>query len=440
MRKYISRILYTLFFGFSLTLIVSCVLLMIDCLNNGDEQGLEAVSIDPAKGKASSYNDVEGRIEMTADDASGTDCDYGYNALGDDSQRYLYHKLNRNLYCIDEEENEKGYHRTEYVVVSGVEMSEASVKYVLDAFMTDHPEIFWINNTFGYAYDDGNTVVECYSQLSAEECDDYIERMSYEVNDLLDGIDELEGDYNKEKLLHDRLLNKCRYADGVSTISDGWQYFTSYGAIVEGSAVCEGYSKALHILLSKAGISAYSVKGYANDVRHMWNLVELDDGWYHVDPTWNDSDDGISYEFFNLSTHEIEKDHKIDPLSEDDTQTNRNFFLPDCESMAMNYYNVDGLTINEFDNETDQKMVAYIVSGVNSGSKYLYITVGSELEYEDCLSTLFDAPEHRMYHYIDLANGFFDSDHKIDHTAVKILKNEERRTVRVNLKSEEQNG
>lgn len=434
MRKNISRILYTLFFGFSLTLIISCVLLMINCFNTTDDNELEAVSIELSDEKTSSYKDVDKGLSLVVDNLSEPDCDYAYNMLSDENERYLYHKLNKTLYCIDDKKNENGYHKTEYVVISGVEMPETSIKYVLDAFMTDHPEIFWINNTFGYAYDNGNTVVECYSLLTASECETYIERLSEEIDDMIDGIEEIDSDYKKEKFLHDRLLDRCSYAKGVSSVSDGWQYFTAYGAIVDGKAVCEGYSKAFQILLSKAGISAYTVKGYADDIRHMWNVVKIDENWYHVDPTWNDSDDGENYEFFNLSTDEIEKNHKIDSIVEDDTEANRNFFLPECVSMSMNYYNVDGFRIEQFDNETDQDMVAYIANNVDNNNNYLYVTVGNGLDYEECLSTLFDAPNHRIYHYIELANDFLDSSHTIDRTAVKILKNEERRTVRINLK------
>ena len=213
MRKKISLILYTLFFGFSLTLVVSCVLLMVECFNNrNNSEGLEAVSIEPVNDVDTSYQDIGNRLSMVSNSLTGLNCDYAYNTLTDENERYLYHKLNKNLYCIEESTNSDGCYRTEYVVVSGTEMPENSVKRVLDAFLTDHPEIFWINNTFGYAYDKGNTVVECYSLLSAQQCGQYIERLSQRISELLDGVGEIGDDYSKEKLLHDRLLSQCSYA------------------------------------------------------------------------------------------------------------------------------------------------------------------------------------------------------------------------------------
>ena len=52
------------------------------------------------------------------------------------------------------------------VVLPGVKLSEGEIRVALSAFTADHPEIFWLANLFGYAYDDGDTQVRLYSQLS----------------------------------------------------------------------------------------------------------------------------------------------------------------------------------------------------------------------------------------------------------------------------------
>ncbi len=54
-----------------------------------------------------------------------------------------------------------------------------------------------------------------------------------------------------------------------------------YGALVERTCVCVGYSKAFSYLCSKKGIYTMCVK---ND-DHMWNYVLLGDKWYAVDAT-----------------------------------------------------------------------------------------------------------------------------------------------------------
>lgn len=437
MRKILSRILYTMFFGFSVTLVVSCVLLMLNnykSSSSGSEQ-LEAVSIDPTADSSSVYRRIDEQISLSPSDSSLPDCDYAYRVLTDENEKYVYHKLQRNLYYITEEEDSSGYYKTEQIVVSDAEMSEISVRRALNAFLTDHPQVFWVSNVFGYAYDSGSTVIECYSVLSAEKCEAYIETLAVQCEELLDGVYDVEDRYRREKLIHDRLLSRCSYADGVTSADDGWQYFTAYGAIVDGSAVCEGYSKAMQMLLIQADIPSYTVRGNADDVRHMWNLVQLDDDWYHLDATWNDGDMNISYEYFNLSTEAIEENHTIDVLigSDESDSTSPNFFLPECTTMKLNYYNVNGFTIDDFSNETDRKFIAYIVDCIDSGESYLHIKIGEDIGYDECLETLFDAPNHKIYHYIELANEFLDSSHKIDRTGMKMLKREDRRTVRIKL-------
>lgn len=61
---------------------------------------------------------------------------------------------------------------------------------------------------------------------------------------------------------------------------------SAYGALVEGTAVCEGYSRAYGEMLRKAGIEFDYTTSV--DMAHMWNYVKIDDEWYHVDVTWDD--------------------------------------------------------------------------------------------------------------------------------------------------------
>lgn len=435
-RKILTRILYTMFFGFTLSLIVSCVLFIADSVNKKDDQLLTAVSIDPKSENSSVYKKID-----SGDDSVPvhymTDCEYGYNTLSDPGEQFIYRKLQRNLYYITDEKDDNGYYKTERIILSGSELSESSVRKALNAFIADHPQIFWVSNIFGYAYDSGDTVVECYSVVSAEKCREYSNILNAKVNELVEETAEAESDYQKERILHDMLLRGCTYADNVKTMDDGWEYFTSYGAIISGSAVCEGYSKAMQLLLSASGVRSYIIRGNAEGVRHMWNLVQLGDDWYHLDATWNDGDSYVSYEYFNLPTEIIKENHDIGAMigtgdSESD-ESSPNFFLPECESMNYNYYNVDGFTIERFDNETDQQMVAFILNCVNNDCHYLHLNVGDEMEYEECIDTLLHAPNHRIYHYIDLANEFLDSDHRLDREGMRILKHENRKTIRIRL-------
>ncbi|MGN1014353.1 MAG: leucine-rich repeat protein [Butyricicoccus sp.] len=92
---------------------------------------------------------------------------------------------------------------------------------------------------------------------------------------------------------------------------------TAYGPIMSGEAICQGYSIAYRYLCSKANLFCQLVGGAAGDEGHMWNLVQLSGGTYHVDVTWSDSGKnepavGDWHQYFMLTQDEIEVDHYID--------------------------------------------------------------------------------------------------------------------------------
>ncbi len=88
-------------------------------------------------------------------------------------------------------------------------------------------------------------------------------------------------DYDIAKALHDYLVLNCAYS------SQGTSSHSSYGALVEHAAVCQGYAYAYKYLMDEAGIPCKLIFGFANGY-HAWNQVQINGEWYHVDTTWDD--------------------------------------------------------------------------------------------------------------------------------------------------------
>ncbi|MBQ9324193.1 MAG: leucine-rich repeat protein [Clostridia bacterium] len=87
--------------------------------------------------------------------------------------------------------------------------------------------------------------------------------------------------YEKALVLHNWLIANANY-DHTYT-----NYYED-GVLLKGKGVCNSYSLAYGLLLSKAGITnAYE---YGND--HIWNLVKFGNSWAHVDVTWDDPGEG----------------------------------------------------------------------------------------------------------------------------------------------------
>lgn len=200
--------------------------------------------------------------------------------------------------------------------------NERDAKQLYLAITWDNPQFFFLSNDYyyeGYHNTKTDTIV-CRSlclpfTMSAAERREASARLDEAVADYLRDLPA--GDeFEVELTLHDRLLEDCHYHSEAGDSHDYTIYpnaFTAIGALVDGKAVCEGYSRGLQLLLQKAGIACSLVTGInENNDPHMWNLVTINGRNYHLDPTWNDVDERVRHTFFNLTTDSITRTHTID--------------------------------------------------------------------------------------------------------------------------------
>ncbi len=120
-------------------------------------------------------------------------------------------------------------------------------------------------------------------------------------------------DMEKLKIIHDYILNRAEYAyedDGITPKDIYWAQNIE-GILLEGQAVGEGYAKLFNILLDHFDIYNLLLTGKSNHHPHMWNLVYMDEAFYHFDITWNDVDEGIVYDYFGLSHTKILTTHQL---------------------------------------------------------------------------------------------------------------------------------
>lgn len=114
----------------------------------------------------------------------------------------------------------------------------------------------------------------------------------------------------RARYLHDELCAMTAYADGTNA-------HNAFGALREGSAVCEGYAKAYALLCRMSGIPCSMVTGKAQDraagewVGHSWNLVELDGETVWTDVTWDDQET-CSHWYLNLPDRWFGAEHHQD--------------------------------------------------------------------------------------------------------------------------------
>lgn len=188
-----------------------------------------------------------------------------------------------------------------------------------EAFYRDHPEIFWVSKNGGISVSpqmavlaDGCTLTSI--QLTTKFNDSGSigqkqQQLEAAVSSLL--AQATGSDYERLCFIHDALTENCAYdMQAKSSPAQNPDAYEAYGALVNGSAVCEGYSKAMKLLCDRMGIPCVLVGGNAGGEAHMWNYVQLDGAYYLLDATFDDPVGGSPTRDYFLKGSATVSDHK----------------------------------------------------------------------------------------------------------------------------------
>lgn len=288
---------------------------------NGYEAPSEAdVEVPEAVSGKSGYQPITEKSEELPDAEGGEyTSDLGFGNLGDG---YTFDPLFYPYYAMLDAKGQHLYRQIfananafngAFVPVEAVPVSE--IKNVIMAVYNDHPELFWLNTAFVCKYDKNKICAELELEfnITQEEFPETSAQFYNTVNTLLTQVQNL-SDYEKERRIHDLLIEKIEYDKGADMNQ------SAYSALVEGKSVCAGYARAYQYLMQRMGIPCYYCTGFAGE-DHAWNIVALDDGYYNVDVTWDDTPGG-EYDYFNKTDKQYEDTHVRRDLS---------INLPKCE-------------------------------------------------------------------------------------------------------------
>ena len=197
-------------------------------------------------------------------------------------------------------------------------LTRAVVQQAYDAFIYDYPEAFWLGScsyTVSYqpssnAYKNGEPVVCYLRSIKVKPNERYagagdpaeiaafqqaVEQTAAEIKETLSDQPDR---YEQVLAIHDYLCIHVSYKENSYA-------HTAAGVFLKNrEVVCEGYAKAFKILCGRFGIPAVLIPGGAlksNGTRegHMWNYVQMEDGfWYMLDTTWDDQKTYISRKYF----------------------------------------------------------------------------------------------------------------------------------------------
>ncbi len=273
------------------------------------KNGYQQIESDARQIDEADADDIRNQLDC-GHTGDGLDFDavyYPYYAMLDDAGRHIYRQIYANAEAV----------YPTFAPVEGV--TSKQLRNIFEAVYNDHPELFWVETAYGCKYISSGQCVEIDLSFNrtAQELDGARSAFDGQVNDIVAGAQGLSGDYEKEKYVHDRLLDLITYNAGAEMNQ------SAYSALVNGQTVCAGYARAFQHIMQKLGIPCYYCTGFAGE-SHAWNIVSLDDGFYNVDATWDDSAGG-TYDYFNRTDDDYADSHIRQELS---------VYLPPCRGRA----------------------------------------------------------------------------------------------------------
>ncbi|MDO4200106.1 MAG: transglutaminase domain-containing protein [Clostridia bacterium] len=330
----------------------------------------------------------------------------GYKSLGNQAERLCYKYIIQSAEKISDNVNDSGLYDIDPVTVKNYVMDSYQIKKVLYAVQHDHPEIFWISSAFSYYTDKNSTTLKLSSTFSKSDWQSAANELNKKVFNILAKIPSGYTEYEKEMFIHNYVVENCAYA---SRQTKDPKVFTSYGCLVENQAVCEGYSKAVQLLMCAAGIECRTIQGSRGNETHMWNLARINGEWYHVDATWNGKEQVNRYSYFNISDETVKKDHKIAISASENPDgyfKNQyyNFALPACTSLKDNYFEQNAVKINKSDDLKNDTIVRKLSEIKTKRENIIYIKIADNIGLEKAKSILFSNNSNVFFDHIKNAN------------------------------------
>lgn len=222
---------------------------------------------------------------------------------------------------------------------------------LMELLFSDFPELIGLDNSYKLYTDADGRAIAILPDYSMTEIES--DSMRRELFREAFAIIEMApvAEYQKELYFHDAICERVTYSKDIS----GRIIHTAYGALVNGDAVCDGYSKAMALLCRLAGIRCSTVTGmsYNGDTTgfHAWNIMYINDVCTLSDLTWNDYREYVRYDYFNVTDAEMTIDHRVF----------RGIRWPECTSYAVNWHRVNNLMIDTADTRKLQQLVdAYL--------------------------------------------------------------------------------
>ena len=307
---------------------------------------------------------------------------YAYHTLDKEGQK-LYLEIYRSLQRMETD-----------TAVSTLDIDELNT--VFQYVLADHPELFYVEGYQYTQYTTGNAMTKLtftgtYT-MTWENVQQTMQRIETVAEQMTVPLAQITDQYTIIRYLYDSLIIATEYDSNAENNQNIQSVF------LDGRSVCQGYAKAMQYLLQKEGIQTLLVTGQTNGEGHAWDLVLADGEYYYLDPTWGDASyskaeestenvriPSINYDYFLVTTQELEKTHQLD----------ESIPLPECMADADNYYVHEGLYLDTY-NEDQIKWI--FEKAQQSQTGYITMKCSNAEVYSQTKEKLID--EQEVFHFL----------------------------------------
>lgn len=347
------------------------------------------------------------KAAVSTESYTAADQNSGYLSLTSDAQRTLYRLIGNSVYQVADAKTSRGYAPVGQISIPAT-LTEAQIRLTVTAYLDDNPQVFWIANAFSYVLRGNETIVQLYSEMIQSECNAALLEFNGKVQSILQSIPSGLSEFDREEYLFSYITKNCTYANTMNENDADWKLYTAYGALVDGQAVCEGYSRAMLLLSGYVGLPSVLIRGTGDGIPHMWNGIKINGNWYHLDLTWCDSSNPV-YNYYNIDDSTLKLTHTIAPvfsaLSDEQICSSDsifNFTLPVCSSLEENYFQKKGIPISTLDSSEDKKVVMAIASLMKMGRTTIAFHIAAG-DYDATIKGLISANPYKMSSYLKSA-------------------------------------
>jgi hypothetical protein len=143
-----------------------------------------------------------------------------------------------------------------------------------------NPQLFYVTGKFTTNYT-GTLIISIVPEYTgtANEIDTQKVKFNTAVSEAINSIPTGLSEAEQVLAVNDWMVVYAEY-------DTNYERYDAYDLLVEKTAVCQGYALAFGVLMNELGLEWRFVS--SESMNHAWDLVKVDDSWYHIDVTWND--------------------------------------------------------------------------------------------------------------------------------------------------------